>query len=71
MKEAIITVTFKMSNAWDETDTVETGLEPFEGVRQFLENEEFIVNLAEEVSWFGLELLTCEVSEINEQEVEK
>ncbi len=69
MKEAIITATFKLPNAWDETDAAETGLEPFEGVRQFLESEKFIANLAEEVSWFGLELLTCEVSEISEQEV--
>ncbi len=67
MKKAIITVTFEMENAWDETDVAETGLRPAEGVYKFLQDEGFITTLVEEAPWFGLKLLTCEVREINEQ----
>ena len=68
MKEATITAKFIMPNAWDEVDTAATGLQPLEGVRQFLEEEGLIDNLVEEASWFGLKLIECQVVEVHEQE---
>ena len=67
MKEAIITAKFRMPNAWSEEDTTETGLEPLGGVWQFLQDQGLVAGLTEEASRFGLELLECQVVEVNEQ----
>ncbi len=61
MKSALIRATFKMDNAWDEADTVETGLRPSEGVFAFLNGEGLTDGLAVLASRFGMRLRSWHV----------
>jgi len=67
MKEAIITATFRMPSAWDDTDTADTGLQPLEGIREFLEGEGLIDDFIEGIYQFGLELLEYQVTEVRDE----
>lgn len=70
MKEAIITATFKMRNAWNEADSVDTGLLPREGVRNFLIDEGLDEALEALAGRFGMKLCDHWTFELNEQDLE-
>ena len=62
MKNATVTATFTMRNAWDERDTADTGLQPARGVDSFLRDAGLMCELAALARRFGLELHRCGVT---------
>ena len=67
MKKAIIRVVLIMPNAWSETDVIETGLTPLEGVHAYLTDEGLSNDLNDLAVRFGMDLNQWRV-EIHEQE---
>ena len=67
MKKAIVRIVLIMPNAWNETDTIETGLTPLEGVHDYLIDEGLSDDLSKLAVRFGMDLSQWRV-EIHEQE---
>ena len=62
MNDATVTVTFNLPYAWDEQDTVETGMQPDAGVNEYLVGLGLSSKLIDLAAHFGMELRRWGVS---------